>query len=83
MTLGVMAMVTFRTDAFVDEALADLTSGDVDRSTVIREAILEMWDHRRRARLREESLRLANDPADRAEIEAVRADMDALAPDAW
>jgi hypothetical protein len=73
-----MATITFRTDEFVDEALRELTSGDVDRSTAIREAILEAWQHRKNEALREETLRIANDPADRAEIQAIQRDFEDL-----
>lgn len=73
-----MATITFRTDEFIDEALRELTSGDRDRSTVIREAILEAWRHRQDEALRQESLAIANDPADRAEIAAIRRDFEDL-----
>lgn len=78
-----MATITFRTDEFVDEALRELTSDDRDRSTVIREAILDAWRSRQRERLRQESMAIADDPADRAEIRAIMAEMEELAPDAW
>lgn len=80
-----MATVTFRTDRAVDEALQHLTADGADRSTVIREAIVEAWQRKQDDALRAESLRIANDPADRAEIQAIMAEMADLAPDddAW
>jgi len=78
-----MATITFRTDEFVDEALADLTSGEVDRSTAIREAILEAWQRKKDEALYQEALALKNDPADRAEAMAILAEMEALRSDAW
>lgn len=85
LTLGGMATVTFRTDAAVDDALRELTSGGLDRSTVIRDAILAAWRRQQDEALREESLRIANDPEDRAEIQAIMAEMADLGPDddAW
>ena len=73
-----MATITFRTDELVDEALAELTSGDVDRSTAIRGAILQAWESKKRQELREETQRIANDPADRAEIRAIQKDFEDL-----
>jgi hypothetical protein len=58
--------------------LADLTSGDRDRSQVIREAILAAWRARRDEHLRAEAEAVAADPEDRAEARAVLADMDSL-----
>lgn len=73
-----MATVTFRTDDEVDLALRELASGDVDRSTVIREAILSAWQQRRDKALRDEALAVANDPADRAEAQAILEEMESL-----
>jgi Arc/MetJ-type ribon-helix-helix transcriptional regulator len=73
-----MSVITFRADAEVDHALADLTSGERDRSQVIREAILAAWQARRDERLRAEAEAVAADPDDRAEARAVLADMESL-----
>ena len=73
-----MSTITFRADEDVDRALADLTSGDRDRSQVIREAILAAWRARRAEQLRAEAEAVAADPEDRAEARAVLADMDSL-----
>lgn len=73
-----MSTITFRTDDAVDRALADLTSGDRDRSQVIRDAILAAWRARRAEQLRAEAGALAADPEDRAEVRAVLADMESL-----
>ena len=73
-----MSTITFRADAEVDQALADLTAGERDRSQVIREAILAAWRLRRAEQLRAEAERLAADPDDRAEARAVLTDMESL-----
>lgn len=73
-----MSTITFRADEVVDRALDDLTSGDRDRSQVIREAILSAWRVRRDEQLRAEAEAVAADPEDRAEARAVLADMDSL-----
>jgi predicted transcriptional regulator len=73
-----MATITFRSDEDVDRALAGLTSGDRDRSQVIREAILEAWRIRQADRLRAEAEAVAADPEDVAEAHSVLADMESL-----
>jgi predicted transcriptional regulator len=73
-----MSTITFRADDDVDRALADLTSGDRDRSQVIRDAILALWRARRAELLRAEAEAVAADPEDRAEAKAVLSDMEAL-----
>ena len=73
-----MSTITFRADGDVDRALADLTSGDRDRSQIIREAILSAWRVRRDEQLRAEAEAVAADPEDRAEARAALADMDSL-----
>lgn len=73
-----MVTITFRSDAEVDEALAGLTSGDRDRSQVIREAILAAWRIRQAERLRTEAEGVAADPDDVAEARSVLADMESL-----
>lgn len=75
------ATITFRTDPQIDAELAELTppdDPDIDRSTVIRDAIHAAVRLRRRERLREEALRVASDPDDLAEIAAVQREMDDL-----
>jgi predicted transcriptional regulator len=73
-----MITITFRTDDDVDAALADLTSGDRDRSQVIREAILAAWRLRQSEQLRAEAEAVAADPDDVAEARSVLADMESL-----
>lgn len=73
-----MATITFRTDADVDRALAGLVSSHRDRSQAIREAILAAWRERESQALRAEAEAIAADEEDRAEVRAVRAEMDAL-----
>jgi predicted transcriptional regulator len=73
-----MSTITFRADDDVDRALADLTSGDRDRSQVIREAILAAWRARRAEQLRAEAEAVAADAEDRAEARAVLTDMESL-----
>ena len=75
-----MTTITFRTDPQTDAALEELMppDGSVERSALIREAILAAAREMRRKRLREEALRIAADPADRAEVAAIQEDMDAI-----
>lgn len=56
----------------------ELTSGDRDRSQVIREAVLAAWRTRREEQVRAEAEPVAADPEDRAEARTVLADMDSL-----
>lgn len=73
-----MSTITFRGDDDIDRALAEMTSGDRDRSQVIREAILAAWRTRRDEQLRAEAEAVANDPNDVAEVRAVLEDMETL-----
>lgn len=73
-----MTTITFRADDDVDRALADLTSGDRDRSQVIRDAIIAAWRARREEQLRAEAEAVATDADDRAEARAVLTDMESL-----
>ncbi len=73
-----MSTITFRTDAEVDRALADLSAGERERSQVIRDAIIAAWHRQRDEELRREAETLAADPDDRAEARAVLADMESL-----
>jgi hypothetical protein len=73
-----MGTITFRTDEASDVALKELTADGVDRSEVIRRAIIEAAARRRAERLRAQAEMLANDPQDLAEIRRVQADMAAL-----
>ncbi|GAA2612510.1 hypothetical protein GCM10010399_49250 [Dactylosporangium fulvum] len=73
-----MSTITFRTDDDVDRALAELTSGDRDRSQVIRDAILAAWRARREEQIRAEAEAVAADADDVAEARAVLADMESL-----
>ena len=74
----VLSTITFRADADVDQALAELVSGDRDRSQVIRDAILAAWRARREEQIRAEAEAVAADAADVAEARAVLADMETL-----
>jgi Arc/MetJ-type ribon-helix-helix transcriptional regulator len=63
-------------------ALATLMREGRNESEAIRAALIEAGERRTgRAALTAEAARLAADPADTAEREAVRATLDALAPD--
>jgi predicted transcriptional regulator len=73
-----MTVITFRADDDVDAALAGLTSGDRDRSQVIRELILAAWQDRRNEQLRAEALAVAADADDIAEARSVLSDMESL-----
>jgi predicted transcriptional regulator len=73
-----MSTITFRADDEVDRALAELATGDRDRSQVIRDAILAAWRTRREEQLRAEAEAVAADPDDVAEARAVLGDMEAL-----
>jgi predicted transcriptional regulator len=73
-----MTTITFRADDEVDRALAELASGERDRSQVIRDAILAAWRARRAEQLRAEAEAVAADPDDQAEARAVLADMESL-----
>ncbi len=71
-----MSTVTIRTDAETDQALDALTRDGRSRSDVVREAILAAYRHESAARLRAEAEAAAADPADLAEVRAIRAEMD-------
>ncbi|MGH3949663.1 MAG: ribbon-helix-helix protein, CopG family [Pseudonocardiaceae bacterium] len=74
-----MSTITFRAGPEVDRALAELAADTgQDRSAAIRQAILDAWRTHRAERLRAEAAALAADPDDRAEILAVREEMDGL-----
>ncbi len=73
-----MSTITFRTDAEVDRALADLSAGERERSQVIRDAIIAAWHRQRDEELRLEAEAIAADPDDRAETRAVLSDMESL-----
>jgi hypothetical protein len=73
-----MASITFRSDDLTDRALAELTADGAEKSEAIRQALLAAAKLRRQARLRAESLKLAANPAYRAEVAAVQKDMEEL-----
>lgn len=73
-----MAMITFRTDPDVDAALAALMAEGLDRSQVIRRAILTARRVAEETRLRAEAESLAADEADLNEARAVLADLESL-----
>lgn len=73
-----MPTFSIRTDPEIDAALDRLGVTAGNRSKIVKQAILLLDDQTRRQNLREESERLAADPADRAEMQAVRNDLEAL-----
>jgi len=73
-----MPTITFRADSEVERALAELVTGDRDRSQVIRDAILAARRAKRERDLRADADALRADEGDRAEARAVLADMEHL-----
>ena len=71
-----MATVTIRTDDETDRALDVLTRDGRSRSEAIRDAIMVAYRQESAARLRAEAEAAAADPADLAEVRAIRAEMD-------
>jgi hypothetical protein len=72
-----------RLDADSEAALTVLRAEGMNDSQAVRRALSEARaQRRRRTALREEAQRLAADPADRAELAALRGELDQLAP-AW
>jgi hypothetical protein len=70
-------------DTDSEAALSALRAEGMNDSQAVRLALVEARAHRRRrASLREEAARLAADTADRRELAALAADLDALSP-AW
>jgi hypothetical protein len=70
-----------RLDADAEAALAVLRAEGMNDSQAVRSALTEARARRRRrSNLREEARRLAADPADRAEIAALREEFDELTP---
>lgn len=75
-------VVRARLDEPSEAALATLMREGRNESEAIRTALLEAGERRTsRAALSAEAARLAADPADTAEREAVQAALEALAPD--
>lgn len=71
-----------RLDTDSESALAVLRAEGLNDSQAVRQALTEARERRRRgAALREEALRLAADPADRAELAALHAELDELMPE--
>ena len=73
-----MTTLTVRTDSEVDHALAALTADGTSTSDAVRTAILAAYRERYYAELRTAAEEAAHDPDDLAEVQAIRADMDAL-----
>jgi Arc/MetJ-type ribon-helix-helix transcriptional regulator len=75
-----MANITFRTDDETDKAIADLMAdgGYTEKSAALRDAIMVARKQQRIERLRAETSALAADPHDRAEAQAVLAEMEAF-----
>ncbi len=81
--LEVARALHVRLDADSEAALTVLRAEGMNDSQAVRRALSEARAHRRRSvALREEARRLAGDPADRAELAALREDLDQFAP-AW
>jgi Arc/MetJ-type ribon-helix-helix transcriptional regulator len=75
-------VVRARLDAPSEQALATLMREGRNESEAVRTALVEAGERRlRRAALVDEVRRLATDPADTAERQAVMADMDAVSAD--
>jgi hypothetical protein len=75
-------VVRARLDDDSERALATLMREGRNESQAVRTALVEAGRRRRRqAALAEEVRRLAEDPADSAERQAVMADMDAVSAD--
>jgi len=77
-----MSVLTLRTDESVDQAIEYLQSiTDESQSAVVRRAVLSAERQARRDAMRREALDLAGDSYDRAEAQAILADM--AGSDAW
>ena len=75
-------VVRARLDEASEQALSTLMREGRNESEAVRAALVEAGRRRRRqAALAQEVRRLADDPADTAERQAVMADMDGLSPD--
>ena len=75
-------VVRARLDTASEQALSALMREGRNESEAVRTALVEAGHRRRRqAALAEEVRRLAEDPADTAERQAVMADMDAVSAD--
>ncbi len=75
-----MTALTIRTDSAVEHALEYLLArreGET-RSEIVRAAILDLERETRRAQMQAESTALMEDPAYRAEMRAVAAEMESL-----
>lgn len=71
-----------RLDGDSEAALAVLRAEGMSDSQAVRRALTEARARRRRClALREEAQRLADNPADRAELEALRTELDGLMPE--
>jgi hypothetical protein len=71
-----------RLDADSEAALAVLRAEGMNDSQAVRSALVEARARRRRRlALREEARRLVADPEDRAELQALREELDELGPE--
>ncbi len=71
-----------RLDSDSEAALAVLHAEGLNDSQAVRRALTEARaQRRRRAALRDEATRLAQDSADRAELAALRVELDGFAPE--
>jgi len=71
-----------RLDSDSEAAPATLRAEGINDSQAVRRALIEARARRRRGgALRAEARRLADDPADRAELAALRVELDELMPE--
>ncbi|GIH71549.1 hypothetical protein [Sphaerimonospora thailandensis] len=73
-----MGMLTVELDVKAEKALGELTSDGRSASEAVREALLIAQRLRRMEQAQVAAERLANDPADRAEAEAIMRDTEHL-----
>ena len=69
-------VLSLRLDEAAERALAELTEHGVTAAVVVRQALLDAARRRRRELARAQAQQVAADPDDRAEMAAVRADLD-------
>ncbi|MEV4379652.1 hypothetical protein [Streptosporangium sp. NPDC049644] len=71
-------MLTVQIDTETEDALAELTSDGRSLADVVRDAIRQAAWRRQEQQAQRDAERLAGDPADRAEAQAIMQDMDDL-----
>lgn len=73
-----MTTYSLRADPEIDAAFEELGMTPGNRSKIMKDALLNLAEQHRRDELRRETAALAADPEDRAEMQAVLEDMEAL-----